>query len=131
MQNVETANVPYPRSEKNAGFTLIEMLITAALIGIVVVGVVSTFTTAFIADRNSQEVITGRNLAQEVMETMAAVDYGNLLAMHGNAITRDDFTATISVDQIAAGLLRVEVAVTHANVADVNVRMVTVVADRG
>ena len=113
------------------GFTIVEMLITAALVGIVVIGVVSTFTTAFVADRNSQEIMTSRNMAQEIMENMQAVDFDNLLAMNGTTVTRDDLTANVSVDQVASGLLRVEVLVSHASIADVNTRVVTVVADRG
>ena len=118
-----------PRADD--GFTLIEVLITTAIIAIVVIGVVSTFTTAFFADRNSQQIISSRHLAQEVMESMSAVDFDVLLGMDGNTVARGELSAAVSVAQVAAGLIRVEVLVTHTNIADVNTRVVTVVADRG
>ena len=118
-----------PRSE--SAFTLFEVLVATVIIGLVVVGVVSTYTTAFVADRSSQEIVAGRDLAQEVMESMAAVDFEALPTMDGATVDRGDLTATVAVTQVSTGLLRVQVVVTHASIGEVNIPLVTLVADRG
>ena len=64
------------------------------------------------------------------MESSRATAYAGLLSLDGAQVTDGRFTATTSVDLVSVGLMRIEVGVTCDGNADVNTRLVALVADK-
>ena len=117
-----------PSSE--SGITILETLIAAVILVLLSVGVMSSFSTAFVADRSSTEVLSSRNFAEEVMESARDTAFSQLLTLNSSTVSRDGFTATTTVTQLAASLMRLEVRVTHSNNPQIGTQVVSLVADR-
>lgn len=62
-------------SEHNKGFTLIELIVSIALLALMVFGIAELFPRATIAGKTAARLTSAVNLAQAQMETMIAMDY--------------------------------------------------------
>jgi len=57
------------------GFTLIELIVSIAILALMIFGIAELFPRATIAARTAQRLTGAVNLAQAQMETMIAMDY--------------------------------------------------------
>lgn len=118
------------RTQPEHGMTLIEITITVVIVAIIAAGVLSSITMAHMSDRNAKDVITAQHLAQQVMESVEVTPYNALLALSGATVTDGRFQAVTTATLVAVGLIRIEVQVTCAENAHVDMRVVTMFADR-
>ena len=124
----------HPNSRPNsarsdAGFSLVEVMIAATLLAILTFGVLGTVAVGFNSDRSSQELVRCQQYAQQVVETVKSVNYNQVPSLSGVTTTEGDLTATVTVSELAVGLLRVEIDVAHGSQPDVSAQIVTLVAD--
>ena len=128
---VETT--PNPTSaltrELESGFSLVEVMIAVTLLAILTFGVLGTVAVGFNSDRSTRELIRCQQYAQQVLETVKSVDYIQVPSLSGSVTTEGDLSATITVSELAVGLLRVEIDVAHASQPDAAAQVVTLVAD--
>lgn len=113
----------------DAGFSLVEVMIAATLLAILTFGVLGTVAVGFNSDRSSQELVRCQQYAQQVVETVKSVNYNQVPSLSGVTTTEGDLTATVTVSELAVGLLRVEIDVAHGSQPDVSAQIVTLVAD--
>ena len=111
------------------GFSLVEVMVAVALLGILTFGVLGSMVIGFNSDRSTQEVVRCQQYAQRVLETVKGVPYAQVPSLSGTSTVDGDFTATIVVSTLATGLARVEIDVTHQTMPDVAASVVTLVAD--
>ncbi|MGE3164792.1 MAG: prepilin-type N-terminal cleavage/methylation domain-containing protein [Planctomycetota bacterium] len=114
---------------KNAGYTLMEVLVATALVAALALAVMASYSVAFAADRTAQQLLSAQNLAQNTMETISTTAFAQLGSLDGASVTDGDLTGTISVDAISSTLTRCEVRVVHANIADIDYRVTTVLCN--
>lgn len=119
-----------PLRPREQGFTLIEVMIAAAVIAIVLIGVVSTLSTAFVADRVASESTRAQNYCRQTMETLMEQEFSTLPTFNGSSIVRGTLSANIETTTVAVGLVRVGVTVVSSAESDVRCQLVTLVADR-
>ena len=117
------------RLSREAGFSLLEVMIATTLLAMLTFGVLGTLVVGFDTDRSTQDVVRCQQYAQEVLETMKSVPYTQLPALSGTTSQSGDYTAQIAVSTLASGLLRIEVDVTHATDPSVTTSVVTLVAE--
>ncbi|MBL7214143.1 MAG: prepilin-type N-terminal cleavage/methylation domain-containing protein [Phycisphaerae bacterium] len=72
------------RKHKTNGFTLIEALFAAMLIGLVVAAIAVSSGAATMANGVSIDLSTAEFLIEEIREQTASVDFDNILAYHNN-----------------------------------------------
>jgi len=109
--------------------TLVEVMMALTVLTIVALGVLSTISISFSADRSSQRQLDGQSFAQEVMETVKATPYSQVLSLDGTRTVRDGLSGVIRADLISSGLIRVEVEVTDDANPAVSTQLVTAMAD--
>ena len=126
MNHPQTPSEPICR---DAGFSLVEVMIAATLLAILTFGVLGTVAVGFNSDRSSQELVRCQQYAQQVVETVKSVNYNQVPSLSGVTTTEGDLTATVTVSELAVGLLRVEIDVAHGSQPDVSAQIVTLVAD--
>ncbi len=113
-----------------SGFTIVEIVMAAAIIAIVAAGVLSSISMAYLADRTSTDLITAQNFVREVVESVEVTPFDALLALDGSTLNDGRFNAATSVTLVSVGLIRVEVGVTCTDNLDVNTTAITLIADR-
>jgi prepilin-type N-terminal cleavage/methylation domain-containing protein len=105
--------------QKETGFTLVELLVSITLIGIVVTAVTTLFTSIQSVQRRTAYMETATREAQRQMESLRNNNYNNLTA--GQTI---DFTdelpevlqnpsGTVTVSEPDPGLKRVDIQVVY------------------
>jgi prepilin-type N-terminal cleavage/methylation domain-containing protein len=101
------------------GFTLVELVISIAVIGIVVGSVVSLFGTIQSTQRKSGYMETATRSAQREMESLRNNNYNNLTVGQTINFTSDlptnlkNKSGTVAVSEPSPGLKRVDVSVVY------------------
>lgn len=104
---------------KNAGFTLVEVVVAIGLIGIVVISISTLFTTIQSTQQRTARMESATRAAQRQMESLRNNNYTNLTA--GSNI---DFTSqlppnlknangTVAISEPNDGLKRIDITVTY------------------
>lgn len=110
------------KNTSQEGFTLVELLITIAVIGIASVGIASLFYNVQYTQRQSRYVDAATRAAQREVEVLRNNSYNNLQA--GQTITFTDQlpeslpgnkSGTVNVSEPTAGLKRVDVTVSYTD----------------
>jgi len=101
------------RSRSEAGVTLLEMVFAAAILSVLMVGVLAAMNGSFMADRAAGNDTASQTLARRVMEECMAVAYEDLMNLNGNTTTVNGFTATVSVVQSTVDTRLIEVQVVN------------------
>jgi len=120
----------HPGRSRERGFTLVEVMIAAAVIAIILIGVVSTFSTAFVADRVASEATQAQNYCRQTMETLMGQPFSTLASFNGTTLVRGSLRSTVETATVAVGLVRVGVTVVSTAEPEVRSQLVTLVADR-
>ncbi len=113
-----------------AGFTILEILIATAILGIVFVGLLAALGDTFVADQAAYASARSRNLAQRVMEEVVHTAFDNLLSLDGDTITQDGFTVTVRVVASTPDLRLVEVTAAKPGTLTGTTRLLTYRARR-
>ncbi len=105
------------------GFTLIELVVSIALLALMVFGVAELFPRATIAGRTAQRLTGAVNFAQAQMETMLAMDY--VLVTTGTFEARHIVVAPFERQTVVAFIDPVTLAV---RASDLGLKRITVTA---
>lgn len=104
------------------GFTLVEMLISIAVIGIAAVGIASLFYTIQYTQRSARYQTTATRAAQREIEILRNSTYNSLTAGQNITFTNDLPSAlpgaksgVVAVTEPSAGLKRVDVTVSYTD----------------
>jgi prepilin-type N-terminal cleavage/methylation domain-containing protein len=100
----------------SSGFTLIEVLIALALVGIIAIAFLSALSTASIALITTDERATAESLARSQMEYVKNLDYdpaGNYTAEIPPEYEDAGYSATIDADELQEGLQKITVIVSR------------------
>ena len=94
------------------GFTLIELMIAALIMGIIFMALISSMTGAFLTTDAASMTTRAQGTARRLLEETRDYTYDQLLLMNGSAIVTDDgMSAKYQVYETSIGLLTVEVEV--------------------
>ncbi|MBL8843502.1 MAG: hypothetical protein JNL90_18420 [Planctomycetes bacterium] len=101
---------PHER-RRRGGFALVELMVTSLVLmtGCVAL-VLSTSSTSLATYKAAQSTVAQNSLAW-VEESLADVEYADLLSWNGVALDRGDHTARIAAQLVAPGLIGLEVTV--------------------
>jgi prepilin-type N-terminal cleavage/methylation domain-containing protein len=102
------------RSQTQRGFTLFETVVAAAILSIMMLGVLSAVNGSFLADLAAGNTTGSQAIARRVMEETLAVAYEDLLSLDGRSVALSGFTARTSVLQSSVDTRLVEVVVDKA-----------------
>lgn len=112
----------WSKSVTNQGFTLVEMLISIAVIGIAAVGIASLFYTVQYTQRSARYQTTATRAAQRQIEVLRNSSYNSLVTGQTITFTNDlpsslpgDKSGTVAVTEPSAGLKRVDVRVAYTD----------------
>lgn len=106
-------------SKKESGFTLVELIVSITIIGIVLTSVTGLFLTIQSTQRRTAYMQSATRAAQRQMESLRNNNYNNLVA--GQTITFTDQlpdnlqrpTGTVLVSEPTSGLKRVDITVEY------------------
>jgi len=112
------------------GLTLIEITITIAILALIMIGVLTSLSTSFMAQRNNTDLLECQFLTQRVLEEIKSTSYDGLLSFNGTRV--DDasgkYRASISASSVAANLVQVEVVTAAREKPQNSTRMVTLIS---
>jgi len=106
--------------KNQSGFTLVELVITVAVLGIVLTSVISLFVNIQQAQTHTRYLETATYAAQTEIESLRTINYNNLTP--GSTINftsslpsslPSGSTGTVTVSEPLDGLRRVDVSVTY------------------
>ena len=91
-------------------FTLLEVTIAAVMLVIVSLGLATSMGAAFMADAAARDAAASVHAGQQVLEELAQLDYGDVLACDGDALLTDGGLAVkIASTEVSVGMLMIEV----------------------
>ncbi len=105
--------------KKEFGFTLVELVVSIAVIGIVVTSVVSLFGSIQSTQRRTAYTESATRAAQREMESLRNNNYNNLTAGQSIDFTSQlplslkDRSGTVAVSEPSPGLKRVDISVVY------------------
>ncbi len=125
---VSRANLSSQRSD---GLTLVEIALTIALLGMIMIGVMASLSTGFLAQRSNSDLLETQLLAREVLEEVQSTPYDSLLSFNGTSVTSGNgkCQASISAATAGTGLVRIAVASTCVANPSISSNLVTQIAD--
>jgi len=108
------------KRNKQSGFTLVELMITILVLGIVMTSVVTLFVNIQQAQIHTRYLETATYAAQTQIESLRTINYNNLTPGQTINFTSSlpsslpqGSTGTVAVSEPLAGLKRVDVSVTY------------------
>jgi len=119
------------RATRKAGITLIEVSIALAIVAVVLLASVGSFTTSLRGVNGAQRQSRGSLFLQRVMEDIAAQSYANLPAFNGNRFydqtnaTTSNFSVDLTVFMAAVDLQQVQAVLTDVRSQRVLARVTT------
>lgn len=111
------------RTQGRAGFTLFETVLAAAILSLVMLGVLAGVNNSFLADKAAAGATSSQTIARRIMEECLAVAYDDLLNLNGNTTTVDGFTTRVTVIQSATDLRLIEVTVDRPGATSSSTRL--------
>lgn len=132
--------LPLPYLDKQNGFTLVELIITATFVAAASAAIVGIFITIEHLNRESRNLTIATQIAQQKLETYRNANYNSI------AVTppADDFSgmlpanfgtpksALVTVTETTPGLKKVDIAISYTeNKVPKKVQISTYIAQRG
>lgn len=100
------------------GMTLVEIAISLALLGLILVGVMGSLSTSFLTQRHNSDLMECQLLTQRVLEEIQSTPYNSLLSFNGTYV--DDpggkHRARIFASTAALNLVQLEVETSTVSV---------------
>ena len=119
------------RGKGREGFTLLEVMVSGALLGILCMGLVGAFSSNFKAVSKSKTIVDGAAFLSTVMDSLEGQNFNALLAMNGNtfydqANVKDSrFKVDLTVSNVAVDLLMIRAVLTDLRAGHELSRVVT------
>jgi type II secretory pathway pseudopilin PulG len=110
--------------------TLLEITVTVAILSAILLGVMGSLSTGFLAKRANAETMENQFYARKVLEEVQNSSYDTLLSFNGTYVNSTDgkYRANITAGSGGANLTRIEVSCQSIANSKVNCRLVTMVA---
>jgi prepilin-type N-terminal cleavage/methylation domain-containing protein len=97
-------------NRRDAGFSLLELMIAAVVVVILAMGLASSMGSAFMADNAARGAAASTNACQQTLEELQQMAYGDVLACDGDAmIGTENVAVKISAFESTTGLILIEV----------------------
>jgi prepilin-type N-terminal cleavage/methylation domain-containing protein len=91
---------------RDAGFSLLEVMIAAVVVVILAMGLASSMGSAFMADNAARGAAASTNACQQTLEELQQLAYGDVLACDGDAMFASENVAVkISAFESTAGMI--------------------------
>jgi Tfp pilus assembly protein PilV len=131
MKSVKRAVEAGAPAERTRGLSMVEVAISVSLLGLILVGVMGSLSTSFIAQRTNSDVMQCQLLTQQVMEEVQSTPYTDLLSFNGTFLddTSGKHRARITASLQGANLVRIEVNTTSLDHPQNTARAVTMIAN--
>ena len=95
---------------REAGYTLLEVVIATVMVVILAMGLAGAMGTAFMADAAARDTAQSTHAAQQVLEELQDLSYHDVLAQDGTAmLTARGVAVKISAHETMVGMITVEV----------------------
>ena len=110
---------------------MVEIMVSAALLGILCMGLVGAFSSNFKAVSKSKNIVDGAAYLSTVMDSLEGQNFNALLAMNGNtfydqAQVKDSrFRVDLTVSSVAVDLLMIRAVLTDLRANHELTRVVT------
>jgi len=93
-----------------AAYTLLEVMVAAVIVVILALGLAGSMGAAFMADASARNTAASVHAAQQTLEELQQLDYGDVLACDADAIlTPEGVAVKIAASEVMVGMLLVEV----------------------
>ncbi|HUW56247.1 MAG TPA: prepilin-type N-terminal cleavage/methylation domain-containing protein [Planctomycetota bacterium] len=100
------------RPQRDAGFTLLELMIASVVMAIIFMGLISSITGAFLATDVANRATEAQATTRRLLEEATQIVYGDMLLLDGNSLfTPDGLAVKYQVFETSPGLLTLEVEV--------------------
>ena len=117
-------------SDRTEGMSLIEVAVATSLLALILLGVMFSLSTGFMARRNNTDNMENQFFARGVMEELQSTVYAGLLSFNGTAVASANgkYRASITVNSAGVNLLRIVVTSADVTRPETSFRLVTQVA---
>lgn len=130
------------KQSREAGFTIIELVVTMAFMGIVIVSISQLYLTLRQVNRSADNYTTATQVAQQLMEKYRNTPYANITTGTTDVTSSvlspypslsSPRSATTTVTEVdAAGLKQVDIAVSYKDRSGTrNVQLSTLISNKG
>jgi len=116
-------------ADSRCGFSLVEVAVALTLVGVIVLGVLATVSTAAASGRSSGARLDSQMLLNQVIEEIQGSPYDTLLGFHGTFVVEGDHRADISAVLADVNLVQIQVDVASQVDPSIASRGVLLVAD--
>jgi Tfp pilus assembly protein PilV len=118
-------------AEPSSGFTMLEMVLGFTILSMILMGIMATFSTGFIAQRDNSELSENQLLTRQVCEELQDIQFADLLGFNGTAVTSPNGKnrAAISVTGMGVDLVRIQVVSSSVTRPEITSRAVTLVSN--
>ena len=117
-------------SDRTEGMSLIEVAVATSLLALILLGVMFSLSTGFMARRNNTDNMENQFFTRGVMEELQSTAYASLLSFNGTAVASANgkYRASITVNSAGVNLLRIVVTSADVTRPETSFRLVTQVA---
>ncbi len=109
---------------------MLEIMVAMTILAFILVGVLASLSTSFLAQRNNTDALECQLLTQRVIEEVKSRPYDTLLSFNGTRV--DDasgrYRASISAANVGANLVQVEVVTVARDKPDNSARVVSLIS---
>lgn len=116
--------------DRTEGMSLIEVAVATSLLALILLGVMFSLSTGFMARRNNTDNMENQFFTRGVMEELQSTTYASLLSFNGTAVASANgkYRASITVNSAGVNLLRIVVTSADVTRPETSFRLVTQVA---
>lgn len=107
-----TPDRPIRSVRAQGGFALVELMITAMVVMMGCAALVLSTSSTGLATLKAEQAAVTRNSLEWLLESLADVEYDDLLSWNGVSFDRGDHTARVVAVPVSLGLIRLELTVT-------------------
>ncbi len=117
--------------ERDRGLSMIEVAISLSLLGLILVGVLGSLSTGFMAQRNNSDILECQLLTQRVIEEVQGSEFDSLPSFNGKYVedTAHKHRARIYASMIGMNLVQLEVETASLVIPQNSARAVTLVSN--
>ena len=106
------------RKKQQAGFTLLEVVVSSAVLAVSLMAATAAFSSNLIATEEAKRLTNGSLFLSTVTEDVLAQDFDNLLALNGNQIIDggnlavSEYSVNLTVFLVGIDLIQVQARLT-------------------
>ncbi len=116
-------------SERQSGFSLLEVAVALSLFSVVILGVLGGIVSGSEVQRDTRAELQSIGLLDRLMEELQTVAFDGLIGFDGTFVTQNSHRADLTVVQLEPGLIQVQVDVTSSQFPSVSNLGVLLIAD--